>query len=72
MLALSCWNYSFSINTSYTKKYAFIILWEPSAEYSSFYKYEDIEELNVEKFNKAINLGINAEDMLEMLGEKIS
>ena len=33
-------------------------------------KYEDIEELDVEKFNRNVNLGINAEDMLEMINER--
>ena len=29
-----------------------------------------MEELNVEKFNLSTNLGINAEDMLEMINER--
>ena len=37
------------------------------SEYTSFYNYNEFEELNVEKFNKISNLGINAEDMFEML-----
>ena len=43
---------------------------EPSAEYGSFYNYNDIEYLNVEKFNKMSNLGINAEDMLGMIKDR--
>ena len=39
-------------------------------EYSSFYDYS-VEELSEDKFNKLINLGINAEDMLGMLQENI-
>ena len=70
-----CWHChvgitAYPINTAIQKKIPLLFYGEPSAEYSSFYKYEDIEELNVEKFNKAINLGINAEDMLEMLRER--
>ena len=70
-----CWHChvgitAFPINTAIQKNIPLLFYGEPSAEYSSFYKYEDIEELNVEKFNKAINLGINAEDMLEMLRER--
>ena len=55
------------INFAIEKKIPLIFYGEPSAEYSSFYNYDDFEELNVEKFNKISNLGINAEDMFEML-----
>ena len=55
------------INFAIEKKIPLIFYGEPSAEYSSFYNYDDFEELNVEKFNKISNLGINAEDMYEML-----
>jgi len=70
-----CWHChvgisAFPINSAIKRRIPLIFYGEPSAEYSSFYKYEDLEELNVEKFNKAINLGINAEDMLEMIKER--
>ena len=58
------------INTAIEKNIPLVFYGEPSAEYSSFYNYEDIEELNVEKFNKTTNLGINAEDMLEMINDR--
>ena len=58
------------INTAIEKNISLVFYGEPSAEYSSFYNYEDIEELNVEKFNKTTNLGINAEDMLEMINDR--
>ena len=45
-------------------------LGEPSAEYSSYYNYDQFEELNVENLIKLLTLGINAEDMLEMIKEK--
>lgn len=42
-----------------------LIFWgEPSAEYSSFYSYDEKEEADERRFNRNINLGINAEDML--------
>jgi len=70
-----CWHChvgisAYPMNSAIERKIPLLFYGEPSAEYSSFYKYEDIEELNVEKFNKAVNLGINAEDMLEMLKER--
>lgn len=58
------------IRVAIEKKIPLIFYGEPSAEYASFYSYNDKEELNVEKFNKTINLGINAEDMYQMIKER--
>ncbi len=58
------------INISIEKNIPLIFYGEPSSEYSSFYDYSEPEELSEDKFNKLINLGINAEDMLGMLQEK--
>ena len=50
-----------------------LVIWgEPSAEYASFYSYEDDEEVDERRFNRYINLGINAEDMQGMLDDTIS
>jgi N-acetyl sugar amidotransferase len=50
-----------------------LIIWgEPSSEYSSFYSYDDDEEVDERRFNAFVNLGINAEDMLGMLDNTIS
>lgn len=50
-----------------------LVVWgEPSAEYSSFYSYEDDEEVDEQRFNAFVNLGINAEDILGMLDNSIS
>lgn len=70
-----CWHChvgiaAYPINIAIEKKIPLLFLGEPSAEYSSYYNYEEFEELNVEKFNKTTNLGINAEDMYEMIKEK--
>ncbi len=48
-----------------------LVIWgEPTAEYTSYYSYDDgIEEVNEERFNRCTNLGITAEDMLGMLGD---
>ena len=35
-----------------------------------FYSYDEKEEVNEERFNRFINLGINAEDMENILKEK--
>ena len=70
-----CWHChvgisAYPINTAIKRNIPLLFYGEPSAEYSSFYSYDDIEELDVEKFNRASNLGINAEDMLEMLKDR--
>ncbi len=50
-----------------------LVFWgEPSSEYSSFYGYHDVEEHDERRFNRVINLGINAEDMLGMLDNSVS
>lgn len=72
-----CWHChvgisAFPINTAIEKKVPLIIYGEPSSEYSSYYDYSEPEELNEEKFNKTINLGINVEDMLGMINERKS
>ena len=48
-----------------------LIFWgEPSAEYTSYYSYDQPEEVDEKRFNRFINLGINAEDMfLRMKGK---
>jgi len=51
-----------------------LVIWgEPQAEYTAYYSYEDTlketEEVNEERFNKFVNLGISADDMLHMLND---
>lgn len=50
-----------------------LLIWgEPSAEYASFYSYEEEEKVDERRFNRFVNLGINAEDILGMLDSSIS
>lgn len=47
-----------------------LVIWgEPSSEYTAYYDYSDneIEEVNEERFNRFVNLGITAEDMSGMI-----
>ena len=67
---MSCWHSCSTNKNGNWKKISLIFYGEPSAEYASFDSYKDKEELNVEKFNKVINLGINAEDMYQMIKER--
>ncbi|MDO1445133.1 N-acetyl sugar amidotransferase [Rhodocytophaga aerolata] len=42
-----------------------LIFWgEPSAEYTSYFSYEQAEEVDEKRFNRFVNLGITAQDML--------
>lgn len=46
-----------------------LVVWgEPSSEYTSYYAYDEIEEVDEKRFNMWINLGITAEDMAGMIG----
>lgn len=45
-----------------------LIFWgEPSAEYTSYYAYNEQEEVDEKRFNMWVNLGITAEDMAGMV-----
>lgn len=47
-----------------------LLFWgEPSSEYTAYYDYRDdeVEEVNEERFNRYVNLGITAEDMEGMI-----
>jgi N-acetyl sugar amidotransferase len=45
-----------------------LIIWgEPSAEYTAYYSYDQPEEVDEKRFNRYVNLGITAEDMLVRL-----
>jgi len=49
-----------------------LIFWgEPSSEYTAYYSYEQTEEVDEKRFNRYVNLGINAEDMFVRLGGSI-
>jgi N-acetyl sugar amidotransferase len=46
-----------------------LIFWgEPSSEYTAYYDYEQEEEVDEKRFNRYVNLGINADDMYYRLG----
>lgn len=45
-----------------------LIFWgEPSAEYTAYYSYDQPEEVDEKRFNRYVNLGINAQDMVVRL-----
>ena len=45
-----------------------LLFWgEPSAEYTSYYGYDETEEVDERRFNRFVNLGITADDMQGMI-----
>lgn len=45
-----------------------LVIWgEPSSEYTSYYSYDEDEEVDEKRFNMFVNVGITAQDMLGML-----
>ncbi len=51
-----------------------LVIWgEPQAEYTAYYSYEDTlneeEEVDERRFNRFVNLGMTADDMLGMLND---
>jgi len=45
-----------------------LIIWgEPSAEYTAYYRFDQKEEVDEKRFNRYVNLGISADDMLVRL-----
>jgi N-acetyl sugar amidotransferase len=70
-----CWHChvgvsAFPIRVAIEKNVPLLIYGEPSAEYGSFYNYKNPEFMDVERFNKTGNLGINAEDMVGMIKQR--
>jgi N-acetyl sugar amidotransferase len=50
-----------------------LIFWgESLAEYQSFYAYDEMEEVDEKRFNRAMNLGMTADDMFEFLEGRVS
>jgi N-acetyl sugar amidotransferase len=73
-----CWHchagiFAYPMQVAIKEKVPLIIWGEPQAEYTAYYSYEDTlnetEEVDEERFNRFINLGINAEDMRAILDD---
>lgn len=72
-----CWHchtgiFAYPMWVAMEKRVPLVIWGEPSAEYSSFYGYDEVEEVDERRFNLTTNLGINAEDMVGMLDNSVS
>jgi N-acetyl sugar amidotransferase len=67
-----CWHchtgiFSYPMHIAVKFKVPLVFWGEPSSEYTSYYGYDEDEEVDERRFNRFINLGITADDMLGML-----
>ncbi|NQY74276.1 MAG: N-acetyl sugar amidotransferase [Candidatus Margulisbacteria bacterium] len=71
-----CWHchtgiFSYPMRVALQHQVPLIFWGEPSAEYTAYYSYDQTEEVDEKRFNRYVNLGINAEDMYIRLGGDI-
>lgn len=71
-----CWHchtgiFAYPMHVAIEKKVPLIFWGEPSAEYTSYYGYDDEESVDEARFNRYTNLGITAEDMYIRLDGKV-
>ena len=59
--------FAFPMQVAVKFKIPLVIWGEPSSEYTGHYSYNDNEEVDQRRFNRIVNLGINAEDMVGMI-----
>ena len=68
-----CWHchtgiFSYPMWIALEKQIPLVFWGEPSAEYTAYFSYDQVEEVNEQRFNRYVNLGITAEDMYLRLG----
>lgn len=68
-----CWHchtgiFAYPMQVALQQQVPLVIWGEPSAEYTSYYNYDQPEEVDEKRFNRFVNLGITADDMLIRLG----
>ena len=71
-----CWHchtgiFAYPMRIAIEKKVPLIFWGEPSAEYTAYFSYDQTEEVDETRFNRYVNLGISAEDMLIRLGGEV-
>jgi len=72
-----CWHchtgiFAYPMQIALKFEVPFLIWGEPSAEYVAYYSYDEPEEVDERRFNRFVNLGINAEDMVGMLDGSVT
>ena len=68
-----CWHchtgiFSYPMWVAIEKQVPLIFWGEPSAEYTAYFDYNEVEEVDETRFNRFVNLGISADDMYVRLG----
>ena len=69
-----CWHchtgiFAYPMQVAIKEKTPLLFWGEPSAEYTAYYSYDQKEEVDEERFNRFVNLGISSEDMLIRLDD---
>ena len=67
-----CGIYAFPMHVAINFKVPLLIWGEPTSEYVSYYSYKENEQVDEKRFNRVVNLGINAEDMVGMLDGSVT
>ena len=67
-----CWHchtgiFAYPMQVALKERVPLIFWGEPSAEYTAYYSYDQPEQVDEERFNRYVILGISAEDMLVRL-----
>lgn len=71
-----CWHchtgvFAYPMQVAIQLKVPLLIWGEKSSEYTSYYGYDEEEEVDERRFNRYVNLGITAEDMYHMLDKQV-
>jgi N-acetyl sugar amidotransferase len=71
-----CWHchsgiFAYPMQVAVNFKIPLIFWGEPSSEYTSYFSYDQDEEVDEKRFNMWVNLGITAEDMAGMINEPL-
>jgi N-acetyl sugar amidotransferase len=67
-----CGIYAFPMHIAVKFKVPLLIWGEPTSEYVSYYSYEQNEEVDEKRFNRVVNLGMSAEDMVGFLDGSVT
>ena len=67
-----CGIYAYPMHVAVQLNVPLLIWGEPTSEYVSYYSYEENEQVDEKRFNRVVNLGINAEDMVGMLDGSVT
>ena len=66
-----CGIYAYPMQLAVKYKVPLIVWGEPTSEYVSYYSNNENEEVDEKRFNRVVNLGISAEDMVGMVDDSV-